>query len=97
MIAYIESNFILELALQQEQASAAEAILALAEQKKVELVLPAFAISEPFSTLAYRRTGLNRVLELLTLELNQIQRSVPHQRVGSALNEPLNDLRDVQA
>lgn len=93
MIVYIESNFILELALQQEQAAAADAILKLAEHKTVDLVLPSFAVSEPFSTLAYRRTGLNRVLDLLTLELNQIQRSIPHQRVGSALNEPLNDLR----
>ncbi len=31
MIAYVESNFILEIALEQEQFSSAEAILRLAE------------------------------------------------------------------
>lgn len=42
MIVYVESNFILEIALEQNQAIAAEAILALAENGSITLALPAF-------------------------------------------------------
>ena len=36
MIVYVESNFILEVALEQEQFSSAEAILKLVEENKIK-------------------------------------------------------------
>lgn len=39
---YVESNFILEIALQQEQFLAADAIITLAEQGKMKLAFPSF-------------------------------------------------------
>src|SRR5262245_35305923 len=54
MIVYIESNFILEIVLKQKHAVPAEAIFQLAEQNKLELVYPSFALSEPFATLTQR-------------------------------------------
>jgi basic membrane lipoprotein Med (substrate-binding protein (PBP1-ABC) superfamily) len=52
MIIYVESNFALEIALGQEQSASAEAILSLAEQGKIALVFPGFALNEPLTTLA---------------------------------------------
>src|SRR5881394_3448686 len=46
LIAYIESNFVLELALEQEEAPAAQKILELAEKGRIELAFPTFALSE---------------------------------------------------
>jgi len=40
MIVYVESNFCLELAFQQEDETQAEGILQLAEARRVELVFP---------------------------------------------------------
>ena len=54
MIVYVKSNFILEIALEQNQATAAESILALAESGQIELAFSAFALSEPFSTITRR-------------------------------------------
>ena len=49
MIVYVESNFVLELALGQEGSVSAESILILAEQGDIEIVFSSFAISEPFA------------------------------------------------
>ncbi len=40
MRVYVESNFVLELVLEQEQHQACEEILALAASRTIELVLP---------------------------------------------------------
>lgn len=46
---YVESNFVLEIALGQEELTAAERLLVAAEQGAIELALPVFALSEPFA------------------------------------------------
>ena len=40
MIVYVESNFILELAFDQDEASSCEDVLDLAEKGAISLVLP---------------------------------------------------------
>jgi len=59
MIIYVESNFILELALEQEQCQSCEEILKICESGKGSLVIPAFCISEAYQTL--RRRAYDRV------------------------------------
>ena len=54
MNVYVESNFVLELALLQEQSASGEAILRLGEEHRVHLVVPAYALVEPYETLARR-------------------------------------------
>jgi len=81
VIVYVESNFILEVALGQEQSSDAEWILTLAEQRRIELVFPGFALSEPFSTITHRGRERKRLCSSLTEHLRQLQRSQPHQDV----------------
>ena len=51
MNVYVESNFVLELALLQEQSSSCEEILSLSEDGRIRLVLPAYSLIEPYETL----------------------------------------------
>ena len=75
MIVYVESNFVLEIALGQEQSISAETILSLAEQGKVELAFPSFALSEPFTTLMYRSGKRLSLYRELGATLKEIKRS----------------------
>ena len=85
MIVYVESNFFLEVALGQEQASPAEAILALAESGKIQLAFPSFAFSEPFATVAQRDRERRRLRMSFIEMLKQLQRSEPHKQITSDL------------
>ena len=55
MRVYVETNFVLELVLGQEQAQACHEILALAESGLIDLVVPAFSILEPYQRLMRRK------------------------------------------
>jgi predicted nucleic acid-binding protein len=81
MIVYVESNFCLELAFQQEEEAAAEEILALAEAGRVELVFPQFAVCEPFSTLNRYANERRAFLDQLNRQLSALNRSVTQQAV----------------
>ncbi|MSQ14331.1 MAG: hypothetical protein EXR50_00490 [Dehalococcoidia bacterium] len=85
MIVYVESNFVLEIALGQEQALSAEAILSMAEDDSIDLAFPAFALSEPFSTITYHGAERQKLLSSLSQELGQLERSRAHQEVVSLL------------
>ena len=54
MIVYVESNFVLELALLQEEHDSCDAIIMLAETRDIELVVPAFSLAEPYEALVRR-------------------------------------------
>lgn len=79
MIAvYVESNFILEVALEQQEVAHAVAILDLARQGRIELVVPAFALCEPFTTLAKRRNDRGELGRQISGEVAQLRRSQFH-------------------
>jgi predicted nucleic acid-binding protein len=66
MDVYVESNFVLELALLQEQQQSCEKIVELCESGKIQLVLPAYSLVEPYWTLVgttNRRRKLRADLE----------------------------------
>ena len=48
MIVYVESNFVFEVAFQRGDHQAAVQLLEIAEQQKIELVIPAYSIGEPY-------------------------------------------------
>lgn len=81
MIVYIESNFCLELAFQQEEEAQAEGILQLVEAGRVELVFPQFAVCEPFSTLNRYDNERRRLLNDLNRQLSELNRSVQYRGV----------------
>jgi hypothetical protein len=78
MNIYVESNFVLELALLQEQFEACENILAICEAGETALVLPAFCIAEPYETLVRRAKHRGNLSRDLTTELGQLSRSEPY-------------------
>lgn len=91
MTVYVESNFVLELALEQQQAAAAETILARAERRQIELAMPALSLSEPFSTGTHR-TRRRRALAIeVDGQLTDLRRSAAHQEAIAAL-EPIQDV-----
>jgi len=60
MIVYVETNFILELAFEQEQLQAANEILKLAEQSKVEFAFNCKYIKEFKDGLGYIESELRK-------------------------------------
>ena len=79
MIAYVESNFVLEIALGQEQSASAESLLVLAEADTLDLILPSLALAEPFATITQRERGRRRLVNDIATTLRDLQRSVSHQ------------------
>lgn len=88
MIAYVESNFVLELALLQEQHESGEAILALCEAGKVRLAIPAYSLAEPFDTLARRHRQRTLMKDELDRELRQLART-------ATLRQQLESFQDI--
>lgn len=77
MKLYVETNFVLTLALEQEHAGFDECtrMLELAEDDALELVLPAFALYEANHALVGKRRRREQVRRDLERELRDIQRS----------------------
>lgn len=78
MIVLAESNFVLELALRQEQFEHAEQILRLAEEKHLQLVVPACSLTEPYQTLIRRRRERKEFRRRLQDEIKLLERSSLH-------------------
>lgn len=88
MIVYVESNFVLEIALGQEQMASANALLEMAEQGRIGIAAPAFALIEPFSTVTGRERQRNKLIIDFKEQLRDLQRSSPH-RVDHAQLLPI--------
>jgi hypothetical protein len=81
MTAYVESNFVLEQALQQEQCDACDEILSLAARGALFLVIPAFSLAEPHQALALKEKARNRLSNELRAQISELGRSRPYRRV----------------
>ena len=88
MRVYVESNFVLEIVLAQEQHAACKDFITLADRSEVELVLPAFSLFEPYTTLERRRQERHKLREQLELELGQIRRTRAFAKEASASSLP---------
>ncbi len=75
MRVYVESNFVLECALLQEQRLACESLIAHAEAGEISLVFPAFSVAEPYHTLRRRSQDREVLSRDLDAELRQLGRS----------------------
>ena len=76
MRVYVETNFLLELVLEQEECAACETLIALAEEQKMELVAPAFCFVEPYGTLQRRAASREHLSQQLVRELRELGRTV---------------------
>lgn len=75
MRVYVETNFVLELALVQEEARSCRAILDLCTAGRAELAVPAYSLAEPFENLIRRHRTRKRISEELDRELHQLSRT----------------------
>lgn len=78
MNIYVETNFVLEIAFEQEQCDSCERILQLCETEQAKLIIPAYSLAEPYEKL-HRQAGKRRALqELLNAELRQLSRTMSY-------------------
>lgn len=75
MIVYVESNFVLELALLQETHQKCEKLLEQSEAGSVRLVLPALCLTEPLETLVRRAKDRRALAFKLETEVGQLSRT----------------------
>ena len=77
MKVYVETNFVLELTLEQEQHAECETILDLAEKARIGLSIPAFCFAEPFETMRRRRNEREDLKKKLERESRELRRMRP--------------------
>ena len=78
MNVYVESNFVLELALLQEQHASCEEMVRLGEAGHIQLVTPAYSLAEPYETLTRRHRQRKRMKAELDVELRQLARTTTY-------------------
>jgi predicted nucleic acid-binding protein len=77
LIIYVETNFVLELAYQRSTFEHCQRLLDLAAQRRIELVIPSFALVE--ARMAWQRnvTRRTRLHSQVRTELGELARSRP--------------------
>src|SRR5262245_41718348 len=90
MIIYVESNFVLELAFLQEEHESCDTLLDMAEAHRIDLVLPAFSIGEPYERLARRVQRRDQLLHELRDEIRELSRSKPYKESPNELQKLTN-------
>lgn len=87
MIVYVETNFLLEIILGQEELKFAQEIVRLAQQAKVRLRFPPFSLMEPMWTIRGRGRERYSMNDQLKKELSQLKRSVYHTQVVQLIQD----------
>lgn len=90
MNIYVETNFVLELAFEQEQYSGCEAILQLSEAGKITLIIPAYSLAEPHEKLIRQARNRRKSQQLLDVELHQLSRTTPYQERIQSIQDITN-------
>lgn len=81
----VESNFVLEITLLQEQYESCERIVELCESGKAHLVIPAYSLVEPHETIVRYAKNRTKISNDLAKEVKQLSRSKPYQEETDAL------------
>lgn len=81
MIVYVESNFVLELGLRQEEHEPCERILQHAETDATELVVPAYSLVEPYETWHRKASDREEARDRLDSQMTQLSRSESYAEV----------------
>jgi hypothetical protein len=87
MNVYVESNFVLEQALEQEQCESCERLIGMASAGLLQLVIPAFSLTEPHSTLLHRKSARLKLNSELVPQFREIARSKPYREVSASFLE----------
>lgn len=89
MIIYAETNFLLEIAYQQDGCESCREIIALARQGALSLVVPVFSLIEARQTWKYRNSEHNALRTQLQPIIRQLARSEPFKTVTESSRELL--------
>lgn len=81
MSVYVESNFVLEHALEQEECDSCSEIIQLASRRQVTLLIPAFSLAEPYQAIAGKAKVRLRLGEELRAQLGELGRSKLHREM----------------
>ena len=92
MIVYIESNFVLELALLQEEHRSCDSIVSLAESRTIDLAIPAFSLFEPYEVWRRRTWERTELHERLIQEMGQLARTETYTKTVEELGDPASIL-----
>jgi hypothetical protein len=87
MNVYVESNFVLEQALEQEQSESCQRLLSLSAAGSIHLVIPAFSLAEPYITLMHKRSERSKLATELQRQLSELGRSKPFREASGSFNE----------
>jgi len=96
MIVYVESNFILEIVRSQAEVESAERILQLAEGRRITLVFPGFALSEPYSNVELQSVLRRRILDSLQDQRTQLVRSRLHQDLATSMDAIVSSMGQIE-
>jgi len=95
MNVYVESNFVLELTLLQEEHESCERILALSERGRIQFIIPAYSFAEPNEPLGRRERDRKELARQVENELSQLARSIPYKTESTAFQEVVSLLRRI--
>lgn len=87
MNVFVESNFVLELVREQQEAPSCRKLVGLARAKSIRLFLPAYSFVEPHETLTRRKLDRDALQSQLSWELTQLARSEQLAERASASQE----------
>jgi predicted nucleic acid-binding protein len=86
MNVYAESNFVLEIALEQDECESCDEIIHLASAGRLRLIIPAFSLAEPHQAIAGKAKARSRMREDLRTHLNELARSRPHREIPATFD-----------
>lgn len=84
MTVYVESNFVLEHSLQQEECDSCAEIIRLAGNGRITLAIPAFSLAEPHIAIAGKEKVRARLSYELRAQFGELGRSRPHRSVPAS-------------
>lgn len=77
MNIFVETNFVIEVALEQQEVAACEVLLQLAAEQRIRLLLPAYSFIEPHEAFTRRHIDRESLRSRMSNELAQLARSTP--------------------
>src|SRR5271157_3172471 len=84
MKVYVESNFVLEQSLQQEECDSCAEIIDLASKGRISLVVPACSLAEPHVAISGKEKTRSRLSNDLRAQLFELGRSKPHRTIPAS-------------
>jgi predicted nucleic acid-binding protein len=95
LIVYLETNFVLEIALARETEADARRILELAEAGEVQLVIPVFSLCEPYGTVSYRARKRGSAFAEVGRQLQDLGRGEANRELVEVMRPRVADIVEI--